>query len=215
MRIIAAGPAMLLLVVGAAAAPLAHAAEGGFVGRISLRLQDSDPAEANVTLAGDHERIDLPGGSGGMKDLRVFVDFARARVATVDDAARTWTEVPLPAPGEETDTVHIAKTGLARAVVGQRCEQWVLLGGEHRVEACVVPGVPWLDPRHLSGAAVPAWSQRLERERAFPLSVWEGSDRTVFASWATDVTRETPSGGELTVPPDYRRVPAGPRTARR
>jgi hypothetical protein len=215
MRSSAARLAIPLVALAAAVAPLAHAAEARFEGRILLRLQDSDPAEANVTIDGDRERIDLPGGAGERKDLHVLVDFARRRVVTIDDAARTWTDAPFPPPAAEVDSVHIAKTGRARAVAGQRCEQWVLFAGDHRVEACVVPGVAWFDPRHLSGAAVPAWSSRLERDRAFPISVWDGADRTTFASWASDVTHETPSAEQFVVPSAYRQIPAGPRTARR
>ncbi len=97
----------------------------------------------------------------------------------VFDAART------PGLGADSAGVVVQKTGNRHAVVGQPCEEWSLVAGNRTVHACVAPGVPWIDPRRIAGGEVPAWSRRLERERAFPVSVTEG-DR---ASWASDITR--------------------------
>lgn len=199
--------ALILLAAGAAAAPLAHAADQrGFEGRIQLRLMDAAPQGASYAVRGDRARIDVP-GLPGVPTAHAIVDFARRTLITGTDATRRTARASLPELGAASDAATVHKTGKERLVVGQRCEEWTLLDGGHTVEACVVPGVAWFDPRQLAGQEVPAWSRRLEAERAFPVSVWEGdvTGRTVFASWATDVARE-PVGDE---------VFAVPRTARR
>ncbi len=157
-------PAAALLIT--AAVP-AHAKQGGFEGRILLRLQDVEPQGADYSIRGDQVRIDVP-SIAHAHDLHVVFDLART---------------PL---GDDSDDVSVLRSGKRRMVVGQPCEEWMLRDGDRMVHACVAAGVPWVDPRRVIGAEVPAWSRRLERERAFPVSVTEGD----HPSWATDVVRE-------------------------
>lgn len=204
--------ALALLVSLGAAAPLAHAAATtpgatrGFEGRIQLRLMDAMPQGATYSVSGERARIDVPAHRGAPTAYAI-VDFARRTLTTASRSSRQTASLPLPALGAAAEGVSVQKTGKTRAVVGQACEEWKLLDAGHTVEACVVPGVAWFDPRRLSGQQVPAWSRRLEAERAFPVSVWEGDagGHTVFASWATDVKRETVGDQEFAVPRTARR----------
>ncbi|HEX8796926.1 MAG TPA: hypothetical protein VF765_38505 [Polyangiaceae bacterium] len=157
---------------------VAHAKTPGFEGRISLRLQDVAPSGADYSIRGNRVSIDVP-SVGHAHDLRIVFDSAR-----------------LPSAAGAVPDVAIERTGGLRSVVGQRCEVWVLRGGADTVRACVVPGVAWVDPRRVVGGDVPAWSQRLEKEQAFPVSVTHGAN----ASWATDVTRGRVPGSAFAAP---------------
>lgn len=157
---LAASAALVAPVVAQAKAP-------GFEGRISLRLQDVEPQGAVYSIRGNHVSIEVPSVAHA-HDLRIVFDSARLTSA----------------PGGGPD-IAVEHTGHLRLVVGQRCEDWVLRGMGETVRACVVPGISWVDPRRAIGGNVPAWSQRLEKDQAFPISVTEGTD----FSWATDVVR--------------------------
>jgi hypothetical protein len=190
--------APLLLVL--AASPVAHASTGSFEGRIWLRLQDAQPQGATYTVRGDRVRIDVPSVRGA-RDVHAVIDRARGTVAmTVPGGA--WAPVAmfpeLHAPG----SVTVRETGRWRAVVGQACEEWSMVDAGRTVEACVVRGVPWFDPRRLAGGAVPGWSRLLEARRAFPVSVWAAPVPTAvaFAMWATDVKPEPVSDESFAVP---------------
>ncbi len=180
-------PVNLCLVALAASAALAaplvaQAKAPGFEGRISLRLQDVDPQGADYSIRGDRVSIDVPSVAHA-HDLRIVFDSARL---ASDVAAVSVTS--------------IERTGKLRSVVGQRCEDWVVRAPSGAVRACVVPGVAWVDPRRATGADVPAWSQRLEKERAFPVSVTEGTN----FSWATDVVRGRVPDSAFVAPPATR-----------
>lgn len=167
----------------ALAVPVAAQAKApGFEGRISLRLQDVDPQGANYTIRGDHVSIDVP-SIAHAHDLRIVFDSARLVAAS---------------PG--VDDVSIERTGRLRDVVGQRCEEWALHEASGTVRACVVPGVSWVDPRRATGGEVPAWSARLEKEHAFPVSVTDGTN----FSWATDVVRGKVPDSAFAAPPATR-----------
>ena len=174
---------VLVTALAALATPLAaHAKAPGFEGRIALRLQDVDPQGANYTIRGDRVSIDIPSVAHA-HDLRIMFD--SARLPALDGAARE---------------VSLERTGKLRSVVGQLCEEWALHQASGTVRACVVPGVAWVDPRRAIGVEVPAWSQRLEKERAFPLSVTDGAD----FSWATDVVRGKVPDSAFAAPPAMR-----------
>lgn len=174
--------ALAALVVLLFAAPVAHAADPDFEGRIALRLRDSDPQGVDYAIRAGRARLDVP-SVGGVHDLHVVVSLASA-----DGAAP---------PG-----VEVQRTGHFRAVVGQRCEDWRLVEAGDVVEACVVAGAGWYNPRRVVGEAVPSWSLALERARAFPVSVTELRDgRVGFAMWATDVRREPVSERVFALPP--------------
>lgn len=180
-------PVSLCLVALAASAALvapmvAHAKAPGFEGRISLRLQDVDPQGADYSIRGDHVSIDVPSVARA-HDLRIVFDSAR-----------------LPRPDAAVESVSIERTGRLRSVVGQRCEEWTLHSGGDTVRACVVPGIAWVDPRRAIGGEVPAWSARLEKEQAFPVSVTHGTN----ASWATDVARGRVPDSAFLAPPATR-----------
>jgi hypothetical protein len=167
----------------ALAAPIAaHAKTSEFEGRISLRLQDVDPQGASYAIRGDRVSIEVPSVAHA-HDLRVVFDSAR-----------------LPAAAAGVAAVSIERTGMLRSVVGQPCEEWALHSGRDTVRACVVPGVAWVDPRRVTGGEVPAWSQKLEKEHAFPVSVTHGAN----ASWATDVVRGRVPDSSLAAPPAKR-----------
>jgi hypothetical protein len=177
-----------LLVVLAASAALAvplvaHAKALGFEGRIALRLQDVEPQGANYTIRGDRVSIEVP-SIGRAHDLRIVFDSAR---------------LPSLAPGGAPD-VAITRTGRWRMVVGQLCETWTLKDASGSVDACVVPNVAWVDPRRAVGGEVPAWSAKLESERAFPVSVTSGTN----FSWATDVVRGRVPDSAFVTPPATR-----------
>jgi hypothetical protein len=160
----------------------AHAKTSGFEGRISLRLQDVDPQGADYIIRGDRVSINVPSVAHA-HDLRIVFDSSRLSTAGAGAAG-----------------VSIERTGRLRSVVGQLCEEWVLRAGKGTVRACVVPGVAWVDPRRAIGEAVPAWSQKLESERAFPVSVTHGTN----ASWATDVVRGRVPDSAFFAPPATR-----------
>jgi hypothetical protein len=160
---------------------VAHAKANGFEGRISLRLQDVDPQGANYSIRGDHVSIDVPSVAHA-HDLRIVFDSARLVAAA-------------PATG-----VSVERTGRLRSVVGQLCEEWALHQASGTVRACVVPGIAWVDPRRATGGEVPAWSAKLEKEHAFPVSVTDG---TSF-SWATDVVRGKVPDSAFAAPPATR-----------
>jgi hypothetical protein len=199
--------ALATLVTLAAASPLAHAQDRGFEGRIKLRLMDAAPHGADYSVHGDRLRIDVPSPQGALP-MHAVVDLARRTLTTVSGAGQA-TSTPLRDVGAGSAGVTVQKTGKSRGVVGQACEEWTLIDGAHAVEACVVPGMAWFDPRRLSGRDVPAWSRRLEAEHAFPVSVWEGeggpTSRTLFAGWATDVKREPIADDVFAVPRTARR----------
>lgn len=180
-------PVHLCLVALSASAVLlapmaAHAKASGFEGRIALRLQDVTPQGADYSIRGDRVSIDLPTLARGHQ-LRVVFDSAH-----------------LPAAGAAAGAMSIERTGEHRLVVGQLCEEWVLRGAGEAVHACVVPGVAWVDPRRAIAGDVPAWSQRLEKEHAFPVSVTEGA----HFSWATDVARGRVPDSAFVTPPATR-----------
>jgi hypothetical protein len=160
----------------------AHAKDGGFEGRISLRLQDVAPQGANYTIRGDRVAVEVPGVEHAHYMRLVF------------DASR------LPVNVTRVADVSIERTGRLRSVVGQNCEDWVLHSAAETVRACVVPGVSWVDPRRVIGAEVPAWSQKLEGEHAFPVAVTHGT----HFSWATDVVRGRVPDSSLAAPPPAR-----------
>jgi hypothetical protein len=160
----------------------AHAKTSGFEGRISLRLQDVDPQGATYTIRGDRVSIDVPSVAHA-HDLHMVFDSAR---------------LPAAAPG--VASMSIERTGRLRSVVGQPCQEWALHSGSDTVRACVVPGVAWVDSRRALGGQVPAWSQRLEKEQAFPVSVTHGTN----ASWATDVVRGKVPDSAFVLPPAKR-----------
>jgi len=167
----------------ALAVPIAaHAKTSAFEGRISLRLQDVDPQGADYTIRGDRVSIVVPGVAHA-HDLHIVFDSAR-----------------LPVPAAGVANMSIERTGRLRSVVGQPCEEWELHSGSETVRACVVPGIAWVDPRRVIGGQVPAWSQKLEKERAFPISVTYGAN----ASWATDVVRGRVPDSSLVAPPATR-----------
>ncbi len=161
---------------------VAHAKTPGFEGRISLRLQDVEPQGANYTIRGDRVAIEVPAVAHAHY-LRLVFDSAR-----------------LPVNVTRVADVSIEHTGRLRSVVGQQCEEWVLHSASETVRACVVPGVAWVDPRRAIGGEVPVWSQKLEGEHAFPVSVTHG---TKF-SWATDVVRGRVPDSSLAAPPPTR-----------
>jgi hypothetical protein len=153
-------------------------AEGPFEGQIALRLQDTAPPSATYFIRGEEVAVDVP-SIAHAHDVHVVFNLART--------------APL---GADSAFVVVEKTGKRRAVVGQACEEWTLAAAGRTVHACVAPGIPWVDPRRATGTGdVPAWSRRLEKERAFPVSVTEGD----HASWATDVTRGPVPESEFTV----------------
>jgi len=160
----------------------AHAKAPGFEGRISLRLQDVEPQGANYTIRGDRVAIEVPSVERAHY-LRLVFDSAR-----------------LPVNVTRVADVSIERTGRLRSVVGQQCEEWVLHSAGETVRACVVPGVSWVDPRRVIGGEVPAWSQKLEGEHAFPVSVTHGTN----FSWATDVVRGRVPDSSLAAPPPTR-----------
>lgn len=165
--------------VALAAPMVAHAKTPGFEGRILLRLQDVDPQGANYTIRGDRVSIDVPSVAHA-HDLHIVFDSARLVAAS---------------PG--VADVSIERTGKLRTVVGQLCEEWALHQASGTVRACVVPGIAWVDPRRVIGGSVPAWSAKLEKEHAFPVSVTDGAN----FSWATDVVRgKVPDSAFLTPP---------------
>jgi hypothetical protein len=172
---LAASVALLVPVAARAKAP-------GFEGRISLRLQDVDPQGANYTIRGDRVSIDVPSFAHA-HDLRIVFDSARLVAAS---------------PG--VADVSIERTGKQRTVVGQRCEEWALHDASGTVRACVVPGISWVDPRRATGGSVPAWSAKLEKEHAFPVSVTDGAN----FSWATDVVRGKVPDSAFVMPPATR-----------
>lgn len=161
---------------------VAHARSSGFEGRILLRLQDVHPSAADYAIRGDRVSIAVP-SVAHTHDLRIVFDSAR-----------------IPPAGAEAVSMSIERTGKLRSVVGQHCEEWVLRGATSAVRACVVPGVSWVDPRRAVGAEVPAWSQRLEKEGAFPVSVTDGTN----FSWATDVVRGRVPDSAFAGPPATR-----------
>jgi hypothetical protein len=160
----------------------AHAKAADFEGKISLRLQDVVPQGANYTIRGDRVGIDVPSVAHA-HDLHVVFDSTR-----------------LPVNVTRVADVSIERTGRLRSVVGQSCEEWVLHSASETVRACVVPGVAWVDPRRAIGGEVPVWSQKLEGEHAFPVSVTHGAN----ASWATDVVRGRVPDSSLAAPPPKR-----------
>ena len=167
----------------ALAVPIAaHAKTPGFEGRISLRLQDVAPQGANYTIRGDRVSIDVPSVARA-HDLHVVFDSAR-----------------LPVNVTRVADVSIERTGRLRSVVGQQCEEWALHSAGETVRACVVPGVAWVDPRRAIGGEVPVWSQKLEGEHAFPVSVTHGTN----FSWANDVVRGRVPDSSLAAPPPTR-----------
>jgi hypothetical protein len=191
-------PALLLL--GFVAAPLTHGSTGAFEGRVLLRLQDAEPSGASFTLRGDRARIDVP-GVGGRHETHAVVDFTRGTVAMTTPGG-AWVPVAMFPVLKNPGRVTVHETGHWRAVVAQACEDWRLEDHGRTVEACVVPGVPWFDPRRIVGREVPGWSALLEARRAFPVSVWAAPDtRTVpFAMWATDVVPEPVADDVFAVP---------------
>ena len=161
---------------------VAGAAKAPFEGRIQLRMRDAEPQGATYSVRAGRARIDVP-SIRGVHDLHFAVDLAGDR-------------------GPRPQSVALQKSGHMRAVVGQRCEDWRLLDGSDVVDACVVAGAGWYDPRRLMGGDVPAWSRLLEIEGAFPISVTEVRDgRAVFAMWATDAKREPVTDDVLTLGP--------------
>jgi hypothetical protein len=158
--------------------PPARAAGPAFEGHISLRMQDTAPQGATYSIRGDEIAVDVPSVAHA-HDLHVVFNLART-----------------PDVGEGSAFVVVEKTGQRRAVVGQACEEWTLIAGGHVVHACVARGVPWVDPRRAANIdEVPAWSRRLEKERAFPVSVTGGD----HPSWCTDVVRGPVPDSEFTV----------------
>jgi hypothetical protein len=206
--------AAILLVL--AASPLANASTAApFEGRIRLRLQDTTPTVANYAVRGDRVRVDVP-SVGGAHDVRAVVDRARGTVAMTTPGGDTFVPAVMFPVLAEPDRVTVRPTGHWRAVVGQACEEWAINDDGRAVEACVVPGVPWFDPRRMAGGAVPGWSRALEARRAFPVSVWAAGDaKTVpFMMWATDVKPEPVTDESFAAPRhafhDGRRPRSGP-----
>lgn len=191
--------APLLLVL--AASPLAHASDGAFEGRLRLRLQDTEPQGANYAVRGDRVRIDVP-SVGGARDVHAVVDLARGTVAMTAPGDRAWAPAAVFPVLEEPERVTVRATGRWRSVVGQACEEWAMNDDGHAVEACVVRGVPWFDPRRLVGGDVPGWSAMLEARRAFPLGVWAAGSASAppFAMWATDVKAEPVADETFAIP---------------
>lgn len=192
------------LALALTAAPLAGTSSSpqvprsSFEGRVQLRLQDTDPQGANYAVRGDRIRIDIP-SVGGTHDVHAIVDLTRDRVMVSSPHGGWMPEVVYP-QANATERVPIERTGRMRAVVGQPCEVWTMTEGRSTVEACVVPGVPWFDPRQIVGGHVPDWSRALQARRAFPVSVWVGDPRTRFAMWATGVERVAVPGAEFAAP---------------
>jgi hypothetical protein len=167
----------------ALAVPVAAQAKApGFQGRISLRLQDVEPQGANYTIRGDSVSIEVPSVAHA-RDLRIMFDSARLVAAS-------------PGVGD----VSVERTGKLRSVAGQLCEEWALHAPSGTVRACVVPGIAWVDPRRVTGGEGPAWSAKLEKEHAFPVSVTDGAN----FSWATDVVRGKVPGSAFVTPPATR-----------
>jgi hypothetical protein len=147
-------------------------------------MQDAAPQGATYFIRGEEVAVDIP-SIAHAHDMHVVFDLART--------------APL---GADSASVVVEKTGKRRAVVGQACEEWTLAAGGRTVHACVAAGIPWVDPRRASGTGeIPAWSRRLEKERAFPVSVTEGD----HPSWSTAVARGPVPDSEFT----------GHRTARK
>lgn len=168
------------------AAPTPAAAAGGFEGRFQLRLQDATPQGASYAVRGDKLRIDVPDGDGE-REVHAVIDFSRSRVMVSSAPGGSWSPKPFGPEAAAPDGVVVEETGHMRMVVGQPCEDWRMTEGTSTVEACVVKGVPWFDPRQITGGHVPEWSRTLQARRAFPVSVWVGDPQTRFAMWATDM----------------------------
>jgi hypothetical protein len=167
----------------ALAVPIAaHAKAADFEGRISLRMQDVAPFGANYAIRGNRVSIEVPSVAHA-HDVHVVFDSTR-----------------LPVNVTRVADTSIERTGRLRSVVGQNCEEWVLHSPSETVRACVVPGVAWVDPRRVVGGEVPVWSQKLEGERAFPVSVTHGTN----FSWATDVVRGKVPDSAFVAPPARR-----------
>jgi hypothetical protein len=190
---------LLALVVLLAAAPLPPDSRPTFEGRIEIRLQDDGPGTARYSVRRDLLRIDIP-SVGGKHDLHAVMNLTRGSLMT-SIAGGPWTPAAVFPEVIAPERIEVRKTGRARAVAGQPCEEWTMTDGVETVEACVVPGAAWLDPRRLtSGGIVPNWSRLLEARHAFPVSVWEGGARTRFGMWATDVKHEPVADDVVSVP---------------
>lgn len=162
---------------------LAQAKAPPFEGKIDLRLQDVTPQGADYSIRGDRVSIDVP-RAGRAHDVRMVFDAAH---------------LPKLPRGGSSD-VAITRTGRYRRVVGQLCELWTLSDAAGSVDACVAPGIAWVDPRRAVGGDVPAWSRKLESEHAFPVSVTSGTN----FSWATDVVRGRVPDSAFAAPPATR-----------
>jgi hypothetical protein len=194
------GMKLVPLLVVLAATPLAHAPMGPFEGRILVRLQDTEPHGASYTVRDDRVRIDVP-SVGGKRDVHAVADLVRGTFV-LKLGNGSWSRVAVSPVLQAPERVTVHETGRARAVVGQPCEEWTMKEEGRTVEACVVPGTAWFDPRRLVGGEVPGWSLALEARRAFPLSVWVSPDAHTppFHMWATDVKPQPVSDDAFATP---------------
>ncbi len=187
-----------------------------FEGEVTMTTTwPSVPAMTTVIKAkGDRIRFDVVLADGKTSSAIFLPD--QNKLLTLIDERKTALETDLgspfaPAPDTDSRRSAVVKAGESLTIAGIGCEYYVIKDGSGaRTEACVAPGLPFLDLEALRrGQPPPQWSRDMRAKKTFPLRRvdFDAKGKEVVRTEVTRVTKEKLDDALFEVPADYKVVP--------
>jgi hypothetical protein len=187
-----------------------------FEGEVTLTTTRPNvpPMTTVIKAKGDRIRFDVALADGKTSSAIFLPD--QNKLLTLVDERKTAVETDLgspfaPDPNTDSRKSTVVKAGESLTVAGIGCEYYVIKDGSGaRTEACVAPGLPFLDLEALRrGQASSQWSRDMRAKRTFPLRRvdFDAKGKEVIRTEVTQVRKEKLDDAVFQVPADYKVVP--------
>jgi hypothetical protein len=167
-----------------------------------------------IKAKGDRIRFDVALADGRTSSAIFLPD--QNKLLTLIDERKTAVETDLGspfAPDPDTDSRKstVVKAGESLTVAGIGCEYYVVKDGSGaRTEACVAPGLPFLDLEAMRRSQPPSqWSRDMRARKVFPLRRvdFDAKGKELVRTEVTRVAKEKLDDAVFQVPADYKVVP--------